>query len=297
MTIPTISVVIPTYNSQSTIRAALESVYSQSIPIDEIIVVDDESTDNTCATVTSNFPQVRLFQKSNGGPSRARNHGLEQARFEWVAFLDADDIWARDKCEKQLKAAAENPRAVLVASNWTQSAQSLVKDSSHDLHTRKLWTSDILVLNRFQTSTVMARRAQLMQLKGFKSELDGAEDWDMWLRLSRLGEVILLEEPLVYYRDSEGGYSKDLTRLMLATRKMMVREVDESSLNPRLVKRIWAWHYLRFCVGFLLLKDAGGARNSLQSAIRDGLGRQLPSAAWNYLVPFLGSRARRRLTR
>lgn len=297
---PTLSVVIPTFNSQGTIRAALESVYAQSVAPDEVIVIDDESTDQTCAVVTTNFPQVQLIRKENGGPSSARNLGIKNAKFEWIAFLDADDIWALDKNEIQLKKVENNPRAVLVASNWSSNAHHLFEQERQrksELATKTFWTSDILVLNRFQTSTVIARRAQLDELGGFRSELDGAEDWDMWLRLSRLGEVMLVDESLVYYRDVASGYSKNLTRLMNAMHKMMERETSEGSVNPRLLKKIWAWHYLRFFVGFLLIKDFKGARGSIKSAVRSGLGPQLPSSAWNYLVPFLGARARRRFNK
>ncbi len=297
MSRPTISVVIPTYNSQETIKGALESVYSQRVPPDEVLVIDDESSDNTCAIVTSNFPEVRLIKKHNGGPSSARNLGIKNAKSEWIAFLDADDNWANDKNEIQLSEIARNPKAVLIASNWTESARPLLdsqKARPAEVATKKLWTSEILVLNRFQTSTVIARRAQLDQLGGFLSELDGAEDWDMWLRLSKLGEIVLIEEPLVLYRNSESGYSKNLARLMLAMQKMMVRESGEMSINPRLFRKIWAWHYLRYLVGFLLLKDAKGARTCIVSAVKAGLGPQLPSAAWTYLIPFLSLRMRRR---
>ena len=298
MTRPTVSVVIPTYNSQETIKAALESVYSQTVQPNEIIVIDDESSDNTCAIVTSNFPGVRLIKKHNGGPSSARNLGIKNARFEWIAFLDADDIWAKDKSDIQLREIVQNPKAVLVASNWSGSAKTLLSLETARPpvnQVKKLWTSDILILNRFQTSTVMARRAQLEQLHGFRSELDGAEDWDMWLRLSRLGEIVLVQEQLVFYRDTNGGYSKDLMRLMLAMQKMMLREEADETINPRLLKKIWAWHYLRFCVGFILAKDGRNATNSIISAVRAGVGPQIPSASWDYLIPFLASRVRRRI--
>lgn len=297
MTKSTVSVVIPTYNSQSTIRAALESVYSQSIPPDEVLVIDDESGDNTCTIITSNFPDVRLIKKQNGGPSSARNLGIKNARFEWIAFLDADDIWSKYKTERQLYEIERNPKAVLIATNWSTSARTLLdtdRTGTPRTEVKKLWTSEILVFNRFQTSTVIAHRAELDQLNGFQSYLDGAEDWDMWLRLSKLGEILLVQEPLVFYRDSDGGYSKNLMRLMTAMQKMMVRESNEVSINPRLFKRIWAWHYLRFCVGFLLLKDAKGATTSIINAVKAGLGPQIPAASWAYLVPFLALRIRRR---
>ncbi len=298
MTRPTLSVVIPTHNSQDTIRAALESVYSQTVKPDEVLVIDDESSDNTCAIVTSNFPEARLIRKQNGGPSSARNLGIKNARFEWIAFLDADDIWSSDKTEIQLDELERNPKAVLIASDWSGSAMALLESENRrpeKFKTRKIWTSEILVLNRFQTSTVIARRAQLEALDGFKGELDGAEDWDMWLRLSRLGEIVIVQEPLVFYRDVAGGYSKNLLRLMDAMQKMMIRESEAKSINPRLLKKIWAWHYLRFSIGFILLRDGKGVKKSIASLVKDGLAGQVPSATWDYLMPFLLMRVKRRL--
>ena len=145
MTKPTVSVVIPTYNSQNTIRAALESVYSQSIPPDEVLVIDDESSDNTCTIITSNFPDVRLIKKQNGGPSSARNLGIKNARFEWIAFLDADDIWSKYKTERQLDEIERNPKAVLIATNWSMSARTLLDTDKTGIphsEAKKIWTSE-----------------------------------------------------------------------------------------------------------------------------------------------------------
>ena len=191
-----------------------------------------------------------------------------------------------------------NPRAVLIASDWSGSAKVLMeaqRKRPSQIATRKIWTIDLLVLNRFQTSTVLARRAQLDELHGFRSDLDGAEDWDMWLRLSRLGEVVIVQEPLVYYRDTEGGYSKNLMRLMTAMQKMMAREYETGSVNPRLLRKLLTWHYLRFSVGFALIKDKKGTQASLVALAKDGLASQIPSATWSYLLPFLAMRLRRRI--
>src|ERR1035437_9648809 len=98
-----ISVVIPAYNASRFIAATLESVLSQSLPADEILVVDDGSTDNTVAIAAWFPPPVRVLSIPNSKAGAARNFGVSQAQTEWVAFLDADDLWEENKLERQME--------------------------------------------------------------------------------------------------------------------------------------------------------------------------------------------------
>ncbi len=125
MTLQSISVVIPAYNAAETIGAALDSACQQTVPPSEIIVIDDVSTDNTCAVVQKyidDLPgeckiQIMLLrQRTNGGPAAARNAGIEVSRSEWIAFLDGDDCWLPHRLEVQLLIAAEYPNAALICS-------------------------------------------------------------------------------------------------------------------------------------------------------------------------------------
>src|SRR6056297_2562084 len=104
----TVSVVIPCYNGQDFVREAIESALGQTTKPLEILVVDDGSTDQS-ADVIRQFPHpVRLIQQVNQGESVARNLGLDQARGDWVAFLDADDVWQPTKLEEQLRFTSED---------------------------------------------------------------------------------------------------------------------------------------------------------------------------------------------
>jgi glycosyltransferase involved in cell wall biosynthesis len=106
----TISVVIPCYNGAKYLRETLESALAQTHPPLEVLVVDDGSTDDSAAIAESFGPPVRVIRQPNQGESVARNRGIDEARGEWVAFLDADDLWLREKLEKQV--AAARPEAV-----------------------------------------------------------------------------------------------------------------------------------------------------------------------------------------
>jgi glycosyltransferase involved in cell wall biosynthesis len=290
---PTVSVVVPAHNAEATLRDALESVLVQQPPVQQIVVVDDGSSDST-ADVAASVPRVCVIRQARGGPSRARNRGLEVATSEWVAFLDADDRWCPGKIAAQFAVLARRPNAVIVAADWVRQGTPL--SATGDLPFREFGTRDLLMLNRFQTSTVMVRREEVCALGGFDPELDGAEDWDLWLRCSRAGPVVKLDVPLVVYRDVPGGVSKDLLRLYRAMLVMLDREQGEGGLDQTTYSRIRAWHYLRFAVGFSLAGDRSSARAALADLRAAGLLRYAPSASALYLAPFLAGRLRRRLS-
>ena len=97
-----VSVIIPTYNSASLIRDAIESVLHQSVQVNEIIVVDDGSTDSTSEILRNYGSQIDCIYQENSGAAHARNRGIGEAKSDWLAFLDADDCWDRDHLEKML---------------------------------------------------------------------------------------------------------------------------------------------------------------------------------------------------
>ncbi len=285
-----ISVVIPAYNAESTIADAVRSALQQSVPTLEIIVVDDGSTDATASIVSQEFPQVQVIRTANGGPSQARNQGMKVARGEWVAFLDADDRWHPDKLQLQLAVADDS--VGVVASDWIRSERfPKVPDPVPfvDLQYR-----DLLIMNQFQTSTVIMRRAVAEQVGGFDAAVDGAEDWDFWLRAARIARIRKVNWPLVQYRDVPTGYSKDLWRLYQTMAIMLDKHRGTPAVSAKEFKRLEAWHHLRFWVAFDLAHDSAHAKLAWQNAWQRGLRPYLPSAAIRYLVPFLFKRVWRR---
>ena len=114
----TISAVIPAYNAEKYIARTLESVLSQTRPADEIIVVDDGSTDGTCEVVKSFGEKVRYIHQENAGVSAARNTGIENARCELIAFLDADDEWLAEYLQIQMQLFDKNPDLAWATANY-----------------------------------------------------------------------------------------------------------------------------------------------------------------------------------
>ena len=112
-----ISVVIPCFNRRHTLARALNSVFAQTSPTQEVIVVDDGSSDGSAELVASDYPQVTLIRQRNRGVSAARNRGIDAAEGDWIALLDSDDSWRDDKLECIRAAQAQNPDQVLFHSD------------------------------------------------------------------------------------------------------------------------------------------------------------------------------------
>ena len=129
-----ISVVIPTYNRSLFLPKALDSVYNQTYPAFEVIVVDDGSSDNTLPKLSLHFPQVTWVSQSNHGVSHARNQGIQKARGEWIAFLDSDDIWHPQKLERQIDFLKKNPGLSMCHTDeeWIRNGQKVKTPSYLD---------------------------------------------------------------------------------------------------------------------------------------------------------------------
>jgi glycosyltransferase involved in cell wall biosynthesis len=198
-----VSVVIPARNAERTLERAIVSVLAQSWAPDEIIVVDDASTDATGAIARSFEDHgVRTVAiGSQTGAAGARNAGIEAATGTWVAFLDADDVWLPQKLAKQVQIIRARPDAsfVFCASHEFSPAGRFLGDTYRGRPVREgsgAWKA-LLACNFVATPTVVARRALLLQLGGFDETLKVAEDQDMWIRLALTAPPSYVPESLV----------------------------------------------------------------------------------------------------
>ncbi|MBD2301428.1 glycosyltransferase [Nostoc sp. FACHB-190] len=213
--IPKISVVIPTYNSERTIKTTIDSVLSQSFTDFELIVINDGSTDSTL-DIASQIQDSRLkvFSFENAGGNVSRNRGLQKAVGEFVSFLDADDVWTSDKLVSQLEALQDNIDAK-VAYSWTdyidENGKFLVSGShitvNGDVYER------LLVSNFLENgSNPLIYREALIELGGFDESLSAAQDWDMWLRLAARYSFVCVPKVQILYRVSANSLSSNLVR-------------------------------------------------------------------------------------
>jgi len=299
-----LSVVIPAHDAAGTIEAALRSVFAQRLQPDEVIVVDDGSSDVTATLAAAVDPRVQVVRRGPhgqadavgrseasgpSGPLGARNAGVAASHGEWVAFLDADDQWHPAKLERQWALADDG--AILVASDWARTPVD--DDPPPAVPTSEITTDDLLLLNRFQTSTVLLSRRVFDAVGGFDPALDGVEDWDMWLRCSRHGRVKKLDWPFVCYADTPSGYSKALDRVYRTGWTMLERELAGAGRHR--ADTVLAWHHLRFAAAYFLAGDKVSARSCLVDCRRVGHLRGAPEATVRYLLPFLARRLERRI--
>lgn len=197
-----ISVVVPMYNSASTIQGVIESVLNQtySEPM-EIIVVNDGSSDGCEKIVEAiilnnqSIHTVELINKENGGVSSARNRGIKEAAGDWIALLDADDIWFPEKLEKQFEVIAENPDISFIGCNRNGEVYPFFGKKKKALYS--LNAKEIIIKWYPQTSTAVVKRDLLVKAGLYDERRSHAEDGDLWLRLAVFGDLWVLNEDLV----------------------------------------------------------------------------------------------------
>ena len=211
---PLVSVVIPSYNSARFIEETLTSVLEQTLAPLEVIVVDDGSTDETCKVVERFEPRVRLVRLSNGGVCRARNRGLQEARGQYICFLDHDDVWHPEKLALQLAAFdADRDLGVVFSSFlwWHRDASGTFPpqakmfgptppEAALDAEYSNWIYHQLLIDCWVLTSSATIRTDLLREVGAFDASLPYSEDWDLWLRLSRVTRFAKLNAPLVLYR-------------------------------------------------------------------------------------------------
>ena len=202
-----ISVVIPAYNASRFIAATLESVLSQSLPADEILVVDDGSTDDTAAIAENFGPPVRVFRRPNSRQGASRNFGAQQAAGEWIAFIDADDLWEPNKLERQMEELSKHPDADIcytarVRFTQEEDAIRIIPTPSYDIPfapAQKI-REGLFRCVTFLPSSAVIRRSAFLAAGGFNDQRT-SEDWDLWLRLLHRGtKFASCSEPLLLYR-------------------------------------------------------------------------------------------------
>jgi glycosyltransferase involved in cell wall biosynthesis len=236
---PDVSVIIPAYNSSGFVAASIDSALSQQGVTLEVIVVDDGSTDDTVGIVESYGDQVRCIRQRNQGAYVARNNAAATAQGEWLAFLDADDLWAADKLVKQLQLG--DPEVGLIYSDYrhldTSNRISGRASDAAELVQGKIFDR-LLVDNFIGMSTVLMRTKIFHELGGFTTDITGCADWDMWLRYAVTErEVRVQREVLASYRWHPGQMSKSFAARQRNRLEVLRRAIGRSRQLGRPIPR------------------------------------------------------------
>ena len=238
-----VSVIIPNYNYAQFVGEAIESVLNQTYKDIELIVVNNGSTDNSLEILSKYSTKIHLINQENLGQSGARKSGLEQSTGNYIAFLDADDIWAPEKIEKQIllftskvelvycgiKKISENTQTVLATEIPT------FKGSCSDAFIEYPGVSIVLS----GESTSIFTRSLLEKVGGFDSDLNSAAGWDFFRRCSKFSEFDFVPEPLVHYRLHSSNMSNSFQDTILDIRRAYKKLFADEFWNtsPERVRR------------------------------------------------------------
>ena len=214
-----VSVIIPVYNCENYISAAVESVLAQTYPVHEIIVVDDGSTDGTGLALECYTGEVRYIRQENRGVAAARNKGIVHASGDFIAFLDADDLWLADKLQLQMDFWQSHPQYSLIYSDMK------IFDETGILHESvKAWLnmsppsgwifSELFAETLFACDATLFLKACIDRVGLFDETLAVGEDYNMWLRMARHFQMGYLDVPLTKYRQHASMTSRRIGRYL-----------------------------------------------------------------------------------
>ncbi|SES03960.1 glycosyltransferase family 2 protein [Pedobacter rhizosphaerae] len=231
-----ISVIIPAYNSSQTIVQALDSVFEQTLPALEVIVINDGSKDNTLQILqdyklTKHRSNLIVINKENGGVSSARNCGMAIAKGEWIAFLDSDDCWHPEKLN--IVSMFLDKNFSLVGHGYQTNSftkENFVIPEFENIKTKRFGYTSILLRNRFVTPSVVVRNTDEVR---FDESMKYAEDHDLWLRLSEKLPALYLELPLVKLSRpllTEGGLSGSKRKMRAGEMKMFMKQAKTNNI-------------------------------------------------------------------
>jgi glycosyltransferase involved in cell wall biosynthesis len=255
---PTISVIIPTYNRADLIGQALESALAQTYPADEIIVVDDGSTDDTEQVVAQYAGRVRYMRQVNAGPSAARNRGIQASSGDFIALLDSDDLWVKDRLERQLSALTLHPdldfifglEAKFNSANQTAPPEINHHDYFECLNSIECVISDpleVLLKENFfvATSSVLFRRGCIDKVGLLDVSVRLAEDYEYWLRFAFAGfHFGFINAVLCRRRLHEGNLINQALATKASVAEVLSRYRDRSPAHrDSLLRKLRGLHY------------------------------------------------------
>jgi len=273
-----ISVIIPAYNAESTIKRAIDSILAQSRPADEIIVIDDGSTDNTAELVRKYGDLIRYFYQKNTGLSGAMNYGIEKARGDWIGFMDADDEWLPELVQSHIKLIDKNPDV-----KWTYCRHEEIMKNGHPHVQIPQAVEEALKREGFLSyfygamagfyfgkCGFLIRRSVFDDLGNFDSAMPNGMDRDMWRRIAlRYPRVAVCGEVRWrYYRDNASSLSQKGAGSRDPQLKSLCRNMRCAiELGPEVVKEYRP--YARMMVMDDLILEAGAGRFISSETIED----------------------------
>jgi len=190
-----ITAIIPTYNRAEFVLKAIKSIQNQSLHVKQIIVVDDGSTDGTKELLKNE--DITYIYQENSGVSKARNKGIKEAKYEWLSFLDSDDIWHKNKTEEHKTLHVNNPNllASYTAEQWIRNGKTIKLKAYQQKEEPSFLNS--LSLCKIGVSTFFCHKNIFDNIGFFDESLTVCEDYDLWLRVLQKYEIKLIDKQLI----------------------------------------------------------------------------------------------------
>ncbi len=236
----TISVIITTCNRVKVIERAILSVQEQTRLADEIIVVDDGSTDGTDRLISAKYPDIKYIWQENSGISHARNQGILRSLNDWIAFLDSDDTWLPKKLENQARALQASLDYLICHTNeiWIRNGKQVNPMKKHEKFGGHIFQK-CLPLCIISPSSVIIHRRIFDRFGTFDETLPVCEDYDLWLRICAFFPVLFLREPQIM---KYGGHRDQLSRKYWGMDRFRIIALEKIINNPDLAtdKKRWA---------------------------------------------------------
>ena len=279
-----VSIIMPTYNQAEYINAAIDSVLAQSYSTFELIIIDNYSTDSTCAAVQSyNDPRIKYLKFDNKGViAAARNFGVNRSDGSILAFLDSDDIWLPGMLNTQLKLLSDE--FSLVSSSFEPIGNIGV--CRHHLNyisedsVKRFQYKDIINANPIMTSSVILYKSNFERAGGFDESMKFRfiEDWELWLRLAVDKKVLINGAKLLQYRISYKT-DRDLRDVKIRTLLIMKKHFELKYINESTYKSVQGNCYIDIGKAHLDVNDRSGVKYYVKGLfLANGVNNKLRSA-------------------
>ncbi|HEX4085254.1 MAG TPA: glycosyltransferase family A protein [Chthoniobacteraceae bacterium] len=225
---PAVSVIIPTYNHRAFVLETLDSVFAQTFTDYEIVVINDSSPDDTAALLRplAEAGRIRYFEQPNQGQASARNRGLAEARGEFIAFLDDDDLWPAEKLRWQVEVMRESDGIGVVYGQKGDIGDPMLSPVAapsgqvFEDFVRTSWIQS--------PGQALIRARDIRAIGGFDASIWGTDDWDLWLRLAHVTQFAFRPLPALSYRRHGSNASRDFLRMHSNARRVLKKHLGNA---------------------------------------------------------------------
>jgi glycosyltransferase involved in cell wall biosynthesis len=276
LSMPLVSVIVPTYNFAEYIAETIEAILAQTFGDLELVIIDDCSHDGTQTIITDYASRdsriIPIFKERNEGPASARNTGMKNSRGEFIAFCDADDVWEKNKLELQLDVFATYEDYDVVYSDAfiiNSKGEKTGKRFSEKYPTGKKLTGNLFdelcLTNMINTQTVIMKKKCVHSAGYFPEEVRGLEDWVYWVKVAEKHKFFYINQPLARYRVHEKSINRNI-KTFTENRIKAIHIILKTF--PNLKRGTKSKLYYGLSRGYVEIEDKNKGRESIIQSIR-----------------------------